>query len=260
MRVFCGARPTPECHESLPPSDDSCAGCEILPLKAETACSPASSCVRTTYARHIDRFFRKNPGLATRFWNDGYFETRAIVTRYLPQELLERMVRDPDETVRMNVALFLSPSRLVRMMNDTDREVRIRVAARIPVALLPMMASDSDYYVRHQVALRIAPSALLFMKSDPDPEVRRVVARRISSPHHLFFKSDPDALVRIEVLARGGPDLWDKALADPDVRVRFWLAEHASGEALRHIAQDSDPFLRQIALRRLGEESGRAVS
>ena len=260
MRVFCGVRNIPENPELAAPGPDPCAGCRVHSLKPQTRCDRSSSCVRTTYARHIERFFRKNPGLAERFWKDDYFETRAIVTRYLPQDLLEKMVRDFDETVRMNVALFLSPPRLVRMMEDPDREVRIRVAARIPVAFLPMMASDSDYYVRHQVALRIAPSALLFMRNDPDPEVRRVAARRIPSPHHRLFQKDPDALVRIEVLARGGSDLWMEALEDSDVRVRFWLAEHASGEALVHVAADSDPFLRQIALRRLGEGKGRAVS
>ena len=113
-----------------------CPDCAVYPLRQAAGCDPGSACVRTTYARHIDRFFRNNPFLALRFWQDEYFEVRAIVTRYLPAGVLRRMMRDADETVRMNVALFLPAGDLVRMMEDRDREVRIRVAGRLPESLL----------------------------------------------------------------------------------------------------------------------------
>lgn len=70
-----------------------CSSCPVFPFRSDTGCDASRSCVRTTYARHIERFFRTNPAWAEKFWRDRYFEVRAIVTRYLPPRLLKRWSR-----------------------------------------------------------------------------------------------------------------------------------------------------------------------
>jgi hypothetical protein len=138
--------------------------------------------VQDAYARRIDRFFRSHPELANLHLAHGYFEVRAIAARYADVFRLPALMDDPDETVRLQLALRLPQRQLMRMRGDPHREVRIRVAQCLDVEQLASMRDDEDYHVRATVARRLPEALLPTLAADPDLMVRREVARRVPMP------------------------------------------------------------------------------
>lgn len=85
-------------------------------------CVPGHACVQDRYARRIDRFFRCNPQPGDAWLDHPYFEVRAIAACHASVFRLTALVDDPDETVRLSVALRLPQRLLRRLMNDPHRE------------------------------------------------------------------------------------------------------------------------------------------
>ena len=82
-----------------------CAACAHQTLQAQGGCQPGRSCMQDAYARRIDRFFRAHRELAREQLRHPYFEVRAIAARYADPFQLPALLHDPDETVRLQVAL-----------------------------------------------------------------------------------------------------------------------------------------------------------
>ncbi|TDV15755.1 4Fe4S-binding leucine-rich repeat protein [Paraburkholderia caballeronis] len=236
-----------------------CASCEHHALRArpdETGCEPGHACMQDAYARRIDRFFRWHPELGNAHLDHRYFEVRAIAARHADVFRLPALIDDPDETVRLQIALRLPHAHLARMAGDPHREVRMRVAQRLdaaalahlrtdpdygvrewvarrlPSALLPLMASDADRAVRMRVAERIDMPALLRMADDPEAEVRRIVATRLPAALVMRFFDDPDWRVRWEAARRAQPHALTPLLADPDDEVRAMARERSEAQRI----------------------------
>ena len=185
-----------------------CGDCEyagLLALGEGPGCEPGHACMQDVYARWIDRFFRWHPVLSDDQLGHGYFEVRAIAARRASVFRLTALINDPDETVRLQVALRLPQTRLARLVNDPHREVRLRVAQRLempallrmdddpdanvrrmvaeclPVALLSRLAHDTGWRVRWEVAQRSDTPTLEAMHMDEEPAVRQAVHERLKS-------------------------------------------------------------------------------
>lgn len=138
--------------------DIDCVSCIHNALRAAGRCGPAHACVQDRYAKRIDRFFAWNRGLANDYLDHPYFEARAVAAKHADVFRLPPLACDPDETVRMTVALRLPERHLLALRSDPHREVRIRVASRLNGADLAPMRRDPDYYVRQIVARRLPPA------------------------------------------------------------------------------------------------------
>lgn len=202
-----------------------CGRCVHHTLRAGGDCEPGRSCMQDAYARRIDRFFHRHRALASRHLSHPYFEVRAIAARYADLFHLHAMLDDPDETVRLQVALRVPQRSLERLRCDPHREVRIRVAMRIEASQLASMRDDPDYQVRATVARRLAEPLLATMADDVDAQVRREVARRIGMPGLLRLAADPAPEVRREVAERLPAGLLDVFDGDTDVIVAHVAAE-----------------------------------
>ena len=106
-----------------------CTTCPHRSLREQAGCEPGHACMQDGYARRIDRFFRWHKALAAQHLRHPYFEVRAIAARYAEVFHLPALMHDPDETVRLQVALRLPQRLLAQMRQDEHREARIRVAA-----------------------------------------------------------------------------------------------------------------------------------
>ncbi len=179
-----------------------CGACAHHALRADGDCEPGRSCMQDAYARRIDRFFHRHRALASHHLDHPYFEVRAIAARYADLFHLHALIDDPDETVRLQVALRVPQRSLERLRCDPHREVRIRVAMRIEAPMLASMRADPDYQVRATVARRLPEPLLATMAADADAQVRREVARRIGMPGLLRLAGDPAAEVRRVVVER----------------------------------------------------------
>ena len=88
--------------------------------------------MQDAYARRIDRFFRTHPRHANRHLDHPYFEVRAIAARYADLFHLAALMADPDETVRLQVALRLPEVAYIGAMGSRrtheDRVVRLKEA------------------------------------------------------------------------------------------------------------------------------------
>ena len=103
-----------------------CTDCQyarLLMLGEGLGCEPGHACLQDVYARRIDRFFRWHPALCDEQLSHPYFEVRAIAARRASVFRLGALISDPDETVRLQVALRLPLSQLARLVNDPHREV-----------------------------------------------------------------------------------------------------------------------------------------
>ena len=200
-----------------------CDGCCHAVLRARGGCEPGHSCMQDAYARRIDRFFREHPGLADRHLAHPYFEVRAIAARHVDLFQLARLKDDPDETVRLQVALRLPPRQLPAMARDPHREVRIRVAQRLELSQLGLLIEDPDDEVRLAVARRLPPGLLTLLLRDRDESVRRVLAERLEMPALWRLAGDPSARVRHLVAQRLPVDLLISLGEDPDWSVRWGL-------------------------------------
>ncbi|HEX5806232.1 MAG TPA: 4Fe4S-binding leucine-rich repeat protein, partial [Macromonas sp.] len=88
-----------------------CGHCPHQVLRVQGGCVPGRACVQDAYARRIDRFFRHHPQRAVEHLQHPYFEVRAIAARYVDPFHLPTLLHDPDETVRLQVALRLPLAR-----------------------------------------------------------------------------------------------------------------------------------------------------
>ena len=238
-----------------------CTSCEFQPLRAlpaEQGCEPGHACLQDVYARRIDRFFRWHPALGDSQLGHPYFEVRAIAARHANVFRLASLMDDPDETVRLQIALRLPLHLLGRMARDPHREVRIRVAQRLESAELAAMRNDTDYGVREWVARRIPLALLPTMARDPDRAVRLIVAHRLEMPALLIMLSDSSPEVRRTVAERLPAPLLPRLIDDTDWRVRWEVAQRADPSLLGPLCEDNDPLVRQSAAERLAQR--RALS
>lgn len=236
-----------------------CGACPYHALRGQPepqGCEPGHSCVQDAYARRIDRFFRAHRELAREQLRHPYFEVRAIAARYVDPFQLPALLHDPDETVRLQVALRV-PQRLLRdMLADPHREVRIRVAQRIDSDQLSRLVADEDYEVRATVARRLPAALLPLLVNDPDVQVRCAVARRLEMPALWRLVADPAPEVRCLVAERLPASLLAPLLRDAEWRVRWEAAGRAAADLaplLRECLNDEDAEVRLRALERLTE-------
>lgn len=234
-----------------------CSRCPHRALRDEGGCEPGHSCMQDAYARRIDRFFRAHRDLAGQHLDHPYFEVRAIAARYVDIFQLGPLRQDPDETVRLQVALRVPQRLLSPMCEDPHREVRIRVAQRIDTPELSRLIQDPDYEVRTVVARRLPLALLPLLASDDDEQVRRAVAERLEMPALWRLAGDTSDRVRRTVAERAPLPLLSAFLADPDWAVRWTVAHRADARQQRdwllRLAEDADPEVRAQALERLAE-------
>jgi len=234
----------------------TCAACPHAALRTAQACEPGRSCLQDAYARRIDRFLRSHPALANHHLAHPYFEVRAIAARYADVFRLAALFDDPDETVRLQLALRVPQRLLARFSHDPHREVRIRVAQRIDEASLSAMVHDEDYQVRVLVARRLPAALLPLLMHDADLQVRLEVARRLAMPALLRMKDDTAPEVRRIVAERMPAPLLDALADDADWTVRWEAAGRARGAVLQRLLADAEPDVRDRAAQRQTELEG----
>jgi hypothetical protein len=230
-----------------------CAACPHATLRATGGCEPGRSCMQDAYARRIDRFFHSHRELAHQHLGHGYFEVRAIAARYADVFHLPPLMNDPDETVRLQVALRLPQRLLLEMRSDPHREVRIRVALRLASEHLASMVNDADYLVRATAARRLPPALLPLLINDADVQVRREVAQRLAMPALWRLAGDPEPDVRRIVAERLPAPLLAVFADDADLLVRWHAAGRADIDLLRRYAHDVEADIRERAEQRLAE-------
>jgi hypothetical protein len=231
-----------------------CAGCSYLRLRGlegRLGCEPGYACMQDVYARRIDRFFRWHPTLGDAELGHPYFEVRAIAARCATVFRLTALMDDPDETVRLQIALRLPMTQLLKMVNDPHREVRIRVAQRLAPIDLALMRNDADYGVRELVAQRLPLPLLPTMASDKDRAVRMRVAKRLDMPALLRMADDAEPEVRCTVAERLPVALLQRLASDTDWRVRFEVALRADSATLKTLLKDPEADIRQTVAERL---------
>ncbi|MBB5446904.1 hypothetical protein HDG38_005541 [Paraburkholderia sp. WSM4177] len=146
--------------------------------------------------------------IAPRHWQGGPLDCTGcgyVQFRELPAEhgcrpashadvfCLPALLGDPDEMVRLQLALRLPQAQLARLIHDPHREVRIRVAQRLSPAALVGMRGVSDYGVREWVAQRLPLALLPQMIGDPDRVFRMRLAERLEMPALLRIADDSEA-------------------------------------------------------------------
>ena len=156
-----------------------CATCRNADLRAAGRCKPEHACAFDRYSKRIARFFSWNPATAEQYVNHPYFEVRAIIARYVNVFELQRLAKDPDESVRLSAALRLPQAQLRKLVGDPDREVRIRVAQRLDPAELGALIWDADYFVRSIVARRLPAGLLGRMANDAEATTHTLVSDRL---------------------------------------------------------------------------------
>lgn len=230
-----------------------CAGCPHRELAAQGDCQPGRSCMQDAYARRIDRFFRSHPHLAAEHLQHPYFEVRAIAARHADLFRLPALMNDPDETVRLQLALRVPQRLLAQMRADPHREVRMRVAQRLAEIELPTMLRDADDEVRKVVARRLPEHLLALLVRDPDRQVRCEVARRIGMPGLWTLSGDSQPEVRRIVADRLPGALLEPLGSDPDWLVRWTVAARAAGALLTRLLNDEEADVRARAALRWAE-------
>lgn len=220
-------------------------------LGVENGCERGHSCVQDAYARRIDRFFRAHRELANQHLDHPYFEVRAIAARYADLFHLTPLLRDEDETVRLQVALRVPQRQLLTLCDDPHREVRIRVAQRLDEGQLSRLLHDPDYEVRTVLARRLPLALLPLLVADADTQVRRAVAERIEMPALWRLADDRAPEVRRIVARRAPPGLLAALACDDDWGVRWQVAERLDARQhaalLARLAEDEDPEVRAMA-------------
>jgi len=230
-----------------------CGACEYRALRGkpgEAGCEPGHACMQDAYARRIDRFFRWHPEQGDTQLGHPYFEVRAIAARHASVFRLAALVRDPDETVRLQVALRLPLAQLEGLAGDPHREVRIRVAQRVEAAALAAMRGDPDYGVRELVARRLPLAVLPTMAGDSERTVRMRVAQRLEMPALLGMADDAEPEVRRIVAERLPAPLLARMVHDSDWRVRWEVARRGDTAMLARLRHDEDPEVRRAAAER----------
>ncbi|CAN5203284.1 4Fe4S-binding leucine-rich repeat protein [soil metagenome] len=238
----------------------ACAYALLRELPGEQGCEPGHACMQDVYARWIERFFRWHPALGDEQLEHPYFEVRAIAARHASVFRLVAMIDDPDETVRLQIALRLPLAQLSRLATDPHREVRIRVAQRLSPVALATLRNDPDYGVRELVALRLPLAILPLMAGDPDRAVRMRVAQRLEMPALLRMANDAEVEVRRIVAERLPAPLLSRLATDDDWRVRWEVAQRGDAATLHALRDDEDAEVRQAVAERLGRAANREVT
>jgi len=145
-----------------------CKQCPCRRASANVRCDVGLACVNDRHPPRIERFFAQNPDLVNDWLGHPYSEVRASASRRANLFRLAALLCDPDENVRMVVALRVPQGFLNRMLRDPHPGVRLRVAERV------------------------AQRSLVAMLDDPEPRVRRIVARRGSAQVCERLRHDPD--------------------------------------------------------------------
>jgi hypothetical protein len=228
-----------------------CSACAYQSLLSSGQCERGRACVQDRYARRIDRFLRWNSSLANELLTHPYFEVRAIAVRYADVFRLPALIDDPDETVRLQLALRLPQRALMSLREDVHREVRIRVAYRLDLPALPTMQHDPDYYVRQIVARRLPVALLPSMMGDSQSDVRQEVAQRVDMPALLRMAKDEAVEVRRIVAQRLPAPLLNCLAHDPELLVRWEVAQRANTSLLTVMLKDFDDDIRTVARQRL---------
>jgi hypothetical protein len=244
-----------------------CAACPHADLRASLGvaegCEPGHSCMQDAYARRIDRFFRAHRSLTNQHLAHPYFEVRAIAARYADLFHLSPLLRDEDETVRLQVALRVPQRQLLSLCEDPHREVRIRVAQRLDESQLSRLMQDPDYEVRTVLARRLPVALLPLLAADRDTQVRRAVAERIEMPAMWRMAEDAAPEVRRIVARRLPPGLLTALACDEDWGVRWQVAERLDAQQhaalLARLAEDEDSEVRTLAASRLRETTPAAT-
>ncbi len=245
----------PSQHWQGGPVDCSaCCYANLRALPGQQGCEPGHACMQDVYARRIDRFFRWHPVLGDEQLAHPYFEVRAIAARHASVFRLLAMIDDPDETVRLQIALRLPLAQLARLATDPHREVRIRVAQRLSPAVLAALRNDPDYGVRELVAMRMPLAILPVMALDPDRAVRMRVAQRLEMPALLRMADDAEVEVRRIVAERLPAPLLPCMARDADWRVRWEVAQRGDAAALDILRDDEDSEVRQAVTARLARD------
>jgi len=262
-RIRREARPSIDAEDRIPNIDwqetpINCSECNYLGWIEQGRCEPGHACINDRYARRIERFFRYNPDVSNDHLAHPYFEVRALACKSADVFRLPALIDDPDETVRMSIAMRLPQRLLQRLKDDEDREVRIRVATRLDAEYLPGMIRDADYHVRTLVARRLPVALLATMAHDRDELVRCEVAERIEMPALLTLASDRTLEVRRIVARRLPVGLLDRLVADPEWLVRWEVAQRALPALLARLLEDEDEEVRSVARSRLAEASATA--
>jgi hypothetical protein len=231
-----------------------CADCPYASLRdlpEREGCEPGFACMQDVYARRIDRFFRWHPTQCDAQLAHPYFEVRAIAARFANVFLLPALMDDPDETVRLQVALRVPMTQLHKLIHDPHREVRLRVAVRLSQEGLLALRNDADYGVRELVAQRLPLALLPTMMQDSDRAVRLRVAQRLEMPALLRMAEDSEPEVRRTVAKRLPVALLDRLLQDSDWGVRLEVAQRADRATLQRLQDDTEADIRQIVQDRL---------
>lgn len=228
----------------------TCCYADMRSQPGELGCEPGHACMQDVYARRIDRFFRWHPTLGDEQLAHPYFEVRAIAARHASVFRLPALIGDPDETVRLQIALRLPLTQLTRLATDPHREVRIRVAQRLAPAELAALRDDPDYGVRELVARRLPLAILPTMAADPDRAVRMRVAQRLEMPALLRMADDGEPEVRRIVAGRLPASLLPRMAGDTDWRVRWEVAQRADAVTLAALRDDDDAEVRQTVRER----------
>jgi len=231
-----------------------CCYADLRALPGEQGCEPGHACMQDVYARRIDRFFRWHPTLGDEQLTHAYFEVRAIAARHASVFRLPTLIDDPDETVRLQIALRLPLAQLLRLAKDPHREVRIRVAQRLAPSALAALRDDPDYGVRELVALRLPLAILPTMATDADRAVRMRVAQRLEMPALLRMADDSAPEVRRIVAERLPAPLLPCMARDADWRVRWEVAQRADAATLATLRDDEDVEVRQNVRERLARD------
>ena len=235
----------------------ACACASLRDLPGQQGCEPGHACLEDVYARRIDRFFRWHPELGDEHLSHPYFEVRAIAARHASVFRLVAMINDPDETVRLQIALRLPLAQLTKLSNDPHREVRIRVAQRLSPTLLATMRDDPDYGVRELVAMRLPLAILTILARDPDRAVRMRVAQRLEMPALLHMADDSEAEVRRIVAQRLPTALLVRLVRDEDWRVRWEVAQRGDASVLAALRDDEDSEVRLAVAERRSRQINR---
>jgi len=232
----------------------NCADCpysNLRELPDRAGCEPGYACLQDVYARRIERFLRWHPTLCDAQLEHPYFEVRAIAARFASIFRLPPLMKDPDETVRLQVALRVPQAQLHTLIHDPHREVRLRVAMRLAPDSLLALRLDADYGVRERVAQRLPLALLPTMLNDSDRAVRMRVAERLDMPALLRMVDDSAPEVRRIVAERLPVALLTGLAQDDDWRVRFEVAQRADLATLRSMHNDAEADVRATVHSRL---------
>jgi hypothetical protein len=211
--------------------------------------------IDTDTTEHIDILDRirevasDSPTLMARMAEDPDASIRAIAagSQNAPADLLAQLLADPDPIVR--IAHRETPvDVLARLAKNSDTSVRANVASNLstPLSVLAGLARDEDGTVRRSVALNRNASVdiLTSLAGDRDVWVRDPVAFHPTTPAHILERlaGDPSTVVRRRVARRADTPqaVLERLATDSERFVRNDLAYNRSAPAaaLVQLAQD----------------------